>query len=51
MFKDEHHHDDDDYNLQQLHQFYHNGDMNTCNDKIKPNDYHKDHQDGEFEAM
>jgi hypothetical protein len=27
MFKDEHHHDDDgDYNLQQLHQFYHNGD-------------------------
>ncbi len=29
MFKDEHHDDDDDdddYNLQQLHQFYHNGD-------------------------
>jgi hypothetical protein len=25
MFKDEHH-DDDDYNLQQFHQFYHNGD-------------------------
>ncbi len=25
--------------------------MNTCNDKIKPNDYHKDHQDGESEAI